>query len=55
MKRLSIATKGCVQLASNDTYFYEIWFSSIKMAEEMAVAGVDYCGPVKTSHNIFFV
>ena len=53
MKRLSIATKGCVQLASNDTYFYEIWFSSIKMAEEMAVSGVDYCGPVKTIHKGF--
>ena len=53
MKRLSIATKGCVQLASNDTYVYEIWFSSIKMAEEMVVAGVDCCGPVKTIHKGF--
>ena len=33
MKRLSIATKWCGQLKSNDTYFYDRWFSSIKTAE----------------------
>ena len=53
MKRLAIATKGCVQLTSNDTYFPDIWFSSIKNAEEMADAGVDYCGLVKTIHKGF--
>ena len=31
MKRLDIATKGCDQLTSNDTYFAEIWFSSVKL------------------------
>ena len=53
MKRLSIATKGCVQLTSNDTYFSDRWFSSIKTAEEVMAAGVDYCGPVKTIHKGF--
>ena len=53
-KRLSISTKGCGQLTSNDTYFADSWFSSVQNAEEMAAAGVDYCGPVKTSHKVFF-
>ena len=33
MKRLAIATKGCGQLTSNDTYFSDSWFSSVKTAE----------------------
>ena len=33
IKRLSIATKECGQLTSNDTYFSDIWFSFIKTAE----------------------
>ena len=53
MKRLAIATKGCGQLTSNDTYFSDSWFSYVKTAEEMAAAGVDYCGPVKISHKGF--
>ena len=53
MKRRSIATKACGQLTSNDTYFADSWFSSIKMAEEAMAAGVNYCGPVKTSHKGF--
>ena len=53
MKRLAIATKGCGQLTSNNTYFADSWFSSVKTAEEMAAAGVNYCGPVKTSHKGF--
>ena len=44
MKRLAIDTKGCGQLTSNDTYFADIWFSSVKTAEEMAATGVNYCG-----------
>ena len=53
MKILSIATKGCVQLTSNDAYFADSWFSSVKTAEDITAAGVDYCGPVKTSHKGF--
>ena len=53
MKRLAIAAKGCVQLTSNDTYFADSWFSSVKTAEEMAAAGVNYCSPAKTSHKGF--
>ena len=54
MKRLGIVTKGCGQLTSNDTYFSDIWFSSIKTTEGAIAAGVDYSGPVKTSHKVFF-
>ena len=53
MKRQAIATKWRGQLESKDTYFYDSCFSSVKTAEEMAVAGVDYCRPVKTSHEGF--
>ena len=53
MKRLAFATKGCGQLTSNNTYFADSWFSSVKTAEEMAASGVNYCGPVKTSHMGF--
>ena len=53
MNRLAIDTKGCDQLTSNDTYFSDSWFSSVKTAEEMAAAVVDYCRPVKTSHKGF--
>ena len=53
MKRLAIATKGCGQLISNNTYFSDSRFSYVKTAEEMAAAGVDYCGPVKTNHKGF--
>ena len=51
MKRLAISTKGCGQLTSNNTYFADSWFSSVKTAEEMAAAGANYCGTVKTSHK----
>ena len=53
MKILLIATKGCGQLTSNDTYFADSWFSSVKTAEEVMAAGVDYCGLVKMSHKGF--
>ena len=33
MKRLAISTKGCGQLTSNDTYFSNRWFSSVKTAK----------------------
>ena len=51
MRRLTIATKGCGQLTSNETYFSDSWFSSVKNTEEAMDAGADYCEPVKTSHN----
>ena len=54
MKRLAISTKGCGQLTSNDTYFSDSWFSSVPTDEEMAAVGVNYCGPGKTSHKVFF-
>ena len=37
--------KGCVQLTTNGTCFYESCFSAVKTAEEAMVEGVDYCGP----------
>ena len=53
MKRLYIATKVCVQLTSNDTYFADSWFISVKTAEDMVDSGVDYCGPVKVRYSFF--
>ena len=53
MKRLAIANKGCGQLTSINTYFADGWFSSIKTAEEMAAAGVEFCGTVKTRYKGF--
>ena len=53
MKRLAIATKRYGQMTSNVTHFSYRWFSSVKTAEEMAAAGVYYCGLVKTSHKGF--
>ena len=52
MKRLSIATKGCGQLTSNDTYFSDRWFSSVKTAEEAMVSGVDYFRPLNTKTGV---
>ena len=48
-------TKGCGQLSSNYTFFADIWFSGLKTAEEENSEGVDYCGPVKTIHKVFFL
>ena len=38
---------------SNDTYFSDSWFRGVKTAEEAMAEGVDYCGPVKTTHKGF--
>ena len=48
-----MATKGCLQLTSNETYFDDSWFSVVKTAEEAIALGVNYCGLVKMSHNGF--
>ena len=53
MKIIYMATKGSDQLTSNDTQFYDGWFSSIKTAEEAMDAEVNYCGPEKTIHKGF--
>ena len=53
MKTLDIDTKGWGQLISNETYFADSWFSSVKTDEEEIIEGVDYCGPAKTSHKGF--
>ena len=53
-KRLMMATKVCGQLTSNDTYFDDIWFSVVQTDDEVITEGVDYCGPVKASHKVFF-
>ena len=55
INRLDIATKGCGHLTSNITHFSDSWFSSVKNVEEMVAAGVDYCGPTKTSHKGFYL
>ena len=53
MNILSIITKGCYQLTSNDIYFADSWFSSVKKSEEAMAAGSDYFRPVKTIHKGF--
>ena len=53
MKRIMMDTKGFGQLTSNDTYFSDIWFSVVKMAEETIDEGVDYYGLLKMSHKVF--
>ena len=55
MKRLVMANKWCGQLTSNDTYSSDSWFSTVRTAEEAMAAGVDYCGPAKTSHKGNFI
>ena len=47
------ATKGCVQLKSNYTYFSDSWFSGVKTAEEAMAEGLYYFRPVKTNHKVF--
>ena len=37
-----MATKRCGDLASNYTYFADIWFSEVKTAEEAMDLGVNY-------------
>ena len=46
-------TKGFVQLASNETYFYDRWFSGVKNSDKAMALGVDYCRPVKSTHEGF--
>ena len=50
-----MATKGCDQLTSNHTYFFDNWFSGLKTAEEAMADGVDYCGMVKKIHTKFYL
>ena len=53
MKKLMMATKGCIQLVSNYTRFADNWFSGVKMSEVEMAEGVDYCRPVKMIHKNF--
>ena len=55
MKILTMVTKGCGQLASNDTYFSDSWFCGVKTSEEAMNEGVYYCGPEKTIHKFFCI
>ena len=50
-----MATKGCGQMTSNDTYYNDIWFSSVKTDDELMATGAYYCRPVNTSHKGFFL
>ena len=40
-------------MSSNDTFFDDICFSGVKIAEEAMAEGGDYCWTVKTSHKGF--
>ena len=48
-----MATEGCGQLTSNETYFSDSWLSSVKTFDEAMAAGVDHCGPAKKIHKGF--
>ena len=53
MNRLTMATKGCVQLTSNYIYFSYSCFSVVKTAADLMAEGVNYCGLVNMSHKGF--
>ena len=53
MNRITMDTKGCGQLTSNETLFDYSWFSGVKMAEEAMAQGGDYYGPVNMSRKGF--
>ena len=48
-----MASKGCVQLTSDDTLFVDRCFSGVKKNEEKMDERVDYCGLVNTRHKGF--
>ena len=41
-KIITMDTKRCDQLTSNDTYITDSWFSGVKTADEAMDEGVDY-------------
>ena len=55
MERITKAAKGCDQISLKNTLFDDILFSAVKTAQEASAEGVYYCGPVKTSHKVFFL
>ena len=55
MNGIMMATKCCDQLTSNYTYFVDSWSNGQKTAQGVMSQGVDYCGPVKTSHKGFYL
>ena len=54
-KRIIKSTKECGKLSPNDTLFYDIWFSGVKIEEVTITERVDYYGPVKKSQKLFFL
>ena len=52
--RLTMYTKECGQMISNDISFYESQFSRAKIAEKEMAEGVDFLGLVKTIHKGFY-
>ena len=53
MERIMKTTKGCGKISSNNTLFADSWFIRFTTADESNAEGVDYYGPVKTSHKDF--
>ena len=53
MKIPEMDTQGCGQLKSIDTYFYDSWFSVVKIAVELMDEKLYYCRLAKTSHKGF--
>ena len=48
-----MATKGCAQMTSNYTYFYDSFSSGVKTSEEEMAEVVSYCGTVNTVQKGF--
>ena len=55
MKILMRGTNGCDELASKESYFYDICFSVVKTDKEGIDEEVDYCRPVKIIHKGFLL
>ena len=54
-KRIMKGTKVFGQLSSNNTFFADIWFSTLKAEYKAMAEGVDYYGNVKKNHKGFFL
>ena len=55
IRRIMMDIKGCDELTSIDTHFYDNWSIGVKMAEEVMAWRVNYYRPVKTSHKGFCI
>ena len=55
MNIITSCKKGCGQLLSNDTFFYDSCFGGLKTACEESSEGLYHCGLVKMSQKGFLI